>query len=124
MGNALSGTSNRLGGAGELMFDSQLQYESSMGSSRFLRATRVRHALGPLVVKTFIKPDPSMRLRRFVRRLKGTCAAHASGARGAERRAQCADVPGGDRDRGGWLPRAPVAHVQPVRPDQVRSSAR
>ncbi|KAI3622883.1 VPS15 [Malassezia furfur] len=30
MGNALSGTSNRLGGAGELMLDSQLQYESSM----------------------------------------------------------------------------------------------
>ncbi|WFC96835.1 non-specific serine/threonine protein kinase [Malassezia brasiliensis] len=70
MGNALSGTSNRLGGAGELMLDSQLQYESSMGSSRFLRATRVRHPLGPLVVKTFIKPDASMRLRRFVRRLK------------------------------------------------------
>lgn len=74
MGNALSGTSNRLGGAGELMLDSQLQYESSMGSSRFLRATRVRHPLGPLVVKTFIKPDASMRLRRFVRRLKRTCA--------------------------------------------------
>ncbi|WFD45349.1 non-specific serine/threonine protein kinase [Malassezia psittaci] len=72
MGNTLSGpgTSHRLGGAGELMFDGQLQYEKSMGTSTFLQATRVRHPLGPLVIKTFVKPDSTMRLRRFVRRLK------------------------------------------------------
>ncbi|WFD01244.1 non-specific serine/threonine protein kinase [Malassezia yamatoensis] len=72
MGNTLSGsgTSHRLGGAGELMFDGQLQYEKSMGASTFLQATRVRHPLGPLVIKTFVKPDSTMRLRRFVRRLK------------------------------------------------------
>lgn len=72
MGNALSGTSHRVGGAGELVFDSQLQYECSLGASRFLRTTRVRHPLGLLVVKTFGKPDTSLRLRRLVRRLRRT----------------------------------------------------
>ena len=42
----------------------------SLGSSRFLRATRIRHPLGSLVVKTFIKPDPSMRLNALMRRLQ------------------------------------------------------
>lgn len=47
---------------------------TSMGSSRFLKAIRARHRNGPIVVKTFIKPDPGMSLRNLVRRLRGTFA--------------------------------------------------
>ncbi|WFD06169.1 non-specific serine/threonine protein kinase [Malassezia vespertilionis] len=42
----------------------------ALGTSRFLRTTRVKHALGPLVVKTYTKPDPSTHLRGLVRRLR------------------------------------------------------
>lgn len=70
MGNTVSGTSHRLAGAAELLQDPSLQYESSLGSSRFLRATRVRHEHGLLVVKTFLKPDAGMRLRGLLRRLQ------------------------------------------------------
>ena len=70
MGNTVSGTSHRLAGAAELLQDPSLQYEGSLGSSRFLRATRVRHEHGLLVVKTFLKPDAGMRLRGLLRRLQ------------------------------------------------------
>ncbi|WFD30617.1 non-specific serine/threonine protein kinase [Malassezia sp. CBS 17886] len=70
MGNAQSVASTRLAGAGELVGDGPLQYECSLGLSRFLRATRVRHPVGQLVVKTFIKPNTEMRLRGLVRRLQ------------------------------------------------------
>ena len=42
----------------------------SMGSSRFLRAIRTRHRHGPLVVKTFLKPEIHYSLRPLVRRLR------------------------------------------------------
>lgn len=42
-----------------------------MGSSRFLKAVRGRHRQGALVVKVFVKQDPSISLKPFVRRLKG-----------------------------------------------------
>lgn len=41
-----------------------------MGSSRFLKSVRARHTHGRIVVKTFIKPDPSLTLRHLVRRLR------------------------------------------------------
>lgn len=43
-----------------------------MGSSRFLKAVRGRHRQGALVVKVFVKQDPALSLKPFVRRLKGT----------------------------------------------------
>lgn len=70
MGNTVSSTSHRLAGAAELLQDPSLQYECGLGSSRFLRATRVRHEQGLLVVKTFLKPDADMRLRGLIRRLQ------------------------------------------------------
>lgn len=42
-----------------------------MGSSRFLKAVRARHREGALVVKVFIKPDPSVSLKQFAKRIKG-----------------------------------------------------
>ncbi|GAA5967346.1 hypothetical protein JCM11641_000519 [Rhodosporidiobolus odoratus] len=48
----------------------QVVYERSMGSSRFLKAVRARHPQGALVVKVFTKPDPSISLKPFQKRLK------------------------------------------------------
>lgn len=42
-----------------------------MGSSRFLKAVRARHRDGALVVKVFVKPDPSLSLKQFSKRIKG-----------------------------------------------------
>ncbi|GAA6038901.1 hypothetical protein JCM8097_000564 [Rhodosporidiobolus ruineniae] len=48
----------------------ELTYDKSMGSSRFLKAVRGRHRQGALVVKVFVKPDPSLSLKAFHRRIK------------------------------------------------------
>ncbi|BGP23345.1 other/VPS15 protein kinase [Rhodotorula toruloides] len=48
----------------------EVHYDRSMGSSRFLKAVRGRHRQGALVVKVFVKQDPSISLKPFVRRLK------------------------------------------------------
>ncbi|CAD6933253.1 unnamed protein product [Tilletia laevis] len=69
MGNS---SSSRLAGIEDLVSEigSDVQYERSMGSSRFLKAIRARHRCGPLVVKTFVKPDAGVSLRPLVRRLR------------------------------------------------------
>lgn len=46
-----------------------VSYEKSLSPSRFLKTILVRHSRGLLVVKLFIKPDPSLSLRAFRRRL-------------------------------------------------------
>lgn len=43
-----------------------------MGTSRFLKTIRGRHKQGALVVKVFVKADPSVSLKAFHRRIKGT----------------------------------------------------
>ncbi|PWN36275.1 WD40 repeat-like protein [Meira miltonrushii] len=53
---------------GELGND--VQYEKGMGSSRFLKAIKARHKHGPLVVKTFVKPEANLSLRPLVRRIR------------------------------------------------------
>ncbi|KAI0357817.1 hypothetical protein OH77DRAFT_1303761 [Trametes cingulata] len=45
-------------------------YERSLGSARFLKTVKCRHKNGYLVVKIFIKPDPGLSLRKYHRRLK------------------------------------------------------
>ncbi|KAA1474364.1 ARM repeat-containing protein [Dentipellis sp. KUC8613] len=45
-------------------------YEKSLGSSRFLKTVRCRHRNGILLAKIFIKPDPGLSLRKYQRRLK------------------------------------------------------
>ncbi|KAK0532074.1 Serine/threonine-protein kinase [Tilletia horrida] len=69
MGNS---SSSRLAGIEDLVSEigSDVQYERSMGSSRFLKAVRARHRCGLLVVKTFVKPDTGVSLRNLVRRLR------------------------------------------------------
>ncbi|KAI0701928.1 hypothetical protein BC835DRAFT_1321753 [Cytidiella melzeri] len=49
---------------------SDIVYERSLGSARFLKTVKCRHKNGPLVVKIFVKPDPGVSLRRYYKRLK------------------------------------------------------
>lgn len=64
-----------LSGAGpNLLFDAvtrMLSVGNSLGQSRLLKAVRARHRNGPVVIKMFIKHDPSFSLRAYIRRLKG-----------------------------------------------------
>lgn len=70
MGNAPS-SSSRVPLGGSLLEElHDIQYEKSIGASRFLKAIRARHAHGKIVVKTFVKPDASLTLRHLVRRLR------------------------------------------------------
>lgn len=84
MGNVLSGSSSRITGAGELVADGSLQYDSRyvfcltcLGSSRLLRVVRVRHPLGFLVAKIFIKPDTSMSLSALAQRVRSVFPANS-----------------------------------------------
>ncbi|KAJ7057004.1 hypothetical protein C8F01DRAFT_1153032 [Mycena amicta] len=49
---------------------SDIIYDKSLGSTRFLKAVKCRHRNSYLVVKVFIKPDPGLSLRNYHRRLK------------------------------------------------------
>ncbi|CAO1635914.1 unnamed protein product [Parajaminaea phylloscopi] len=74
MGNTPSSSTSRVPlGVNSLVAElgeNEVQYEKSMGSSRFLKAVRARHAYGKIVVKTFIKPDASLSLRPLVNELR------------------------------------------------------
>lgn len=58
-------------------------FVDSMGTSRFLKTIRGKHRQGVLVVKVFVKPDPSLSLKAMHRRLKCTHAASAQGSTGS-----------------------------------------
>ncbi|KIJ34245.1 hypothetical protein M422DRAFT_263742 [Sphaerobolus stellatus SS14] len=49
---------------------SDILYEKSLGSSRFLKAVKCGTRNGPLVVKIYIKHDPGLSLRTYSSRLK------------------------------------------------------
>ncbi|KAA1080349.1 Serine/threonine-protein kinase, variant 2 [Puccinia graminis f. sp. tritici] len=74
MGNAPSNNLNRPTGLTLDSFVSELGtdilYEKSLGPARFLKTIRARHKYGRIVVKVFVKTDPSFSLKGFVRRLK------------------------------------------------------
>ncbi|GAA5975929.1 hypothetical protein JCM10908_005330 [Rhodotorula pacifica] len=68
---AASASSSRAAAGGDPLFaELAVHYDRSMGSSRFLKAVRARHRDGALVVKVFIKPDPSLSLKQFAKRIK------------------------------------------------------
>lgn len=62
-------SSTRKGAQINFQFDVPLMH-SSLGSARFLKTVKCRHQNGYLVVKVFIKPDPGLSLRNYLRRLK------------------------------------------------------
>lgn len=72
MGNTHSNSNARLAGVGNLVAEvgNDIQYDKGIGNSRFLRAVRARHRFGPIVVKTFVKPDPSMSLKSLVKHIR------------------------------------------------------
>jgi len=74
MGNAPSSNLNRPTGLTLDSFVSELGtdilYEKSLGPTRFFKTIRARHKYGRIVVKVFVKTDPSFNLKGFVRRLK------------------------------------------------------
>ncbi|KAJ7842772.1 hypothetical protein B0H13DRAFT_2098330 [Mycena leptocephala] len=45
-------------------------YEKSLGSARFLKTVKCCHHNGYMVIKIFIKSDPGLSLRNYHRRLK------------------------------------------------------
>ncbi|XP_055523812.1 phosphoinositide 3-kinase regulatory subunit 4 [Wyeomyia smithii] len=51
-------------------FESDLQYESSMGSTRFLKVARAKTDEGLVVVKVFVKHDPSLPLEQHVDKIE------------------------------------------------------
>ncbi|KAJ3210567.1 Serine/threonine-protein kinase [Dinochytrium kinnereticum] len=46
-----------------------VSYEKSLGSARFMKTIRCKHREGSLVVKLFVKPDPSVSLKQVVKEL-------------------------------------------------------
>lgn len=44
---------------------------SSLGTSRFLKTIRARHHAGRIVVKVFVKTDPTLSLKSQFKRLQG-----------------------------------------------------
>uniref|UniRef100_A0A8D8G8I8 non-specific serine/threonine protein kinase n=1 Tax=Culex pipiens TaxID=7175 RepID=A0A8D8G8I8_CULPI len=51
-------------------FESDLQYESSMGSTRFLKVARAKSDEGLVVVKVFVKHDPSLPLEQHLDKIE------------------------------------------------------
>ncbi|XP_058442985.1 phosphoinositide 3-kinase regulatory subunit 4 [Malaya genurostris] len=51
-------------------FESELQYESSMGSTRFLKVARAKSDEGLVVVKVFVKHDPSLPLEQHIDKIE------------------------------------------------------
>ncbi|CBQ70440.1 related to VPS15-ser/thr protein kinase [Sporisorium reilianum SRZ2] len=72
MGNTHSNSNARMAGIGNLVAEvgNDIQYDKGIGNSRFLRAVRARHKFGPIVVKAFVKPDPSISLKSLVKHIR------------------------------------------------------
>ena len=48
---------------------SDLVYEKSMGSARFMKSIRARHHDGVVLVKVFVKPDRAMSLKQYKQKM-------------------------------------------------------
>lgn len=73
MGQNYSALPDRnVGGAGiDIAELSDISYEKSLGSSRFLKTIKARHVDGGLVVvKIFLKPSPTFPLEAYRTKLK------------------------------------------------------
>ncbi|KAJ3026711.1 Serine/threonine-protein kinase, partial [Rhizophlyctis rosea] len=73
MGNIVSPATPRTAPAGIDSYVSELselQYEKSLGSARFMKTIKCKHPEGQVVVKIFIKPEPNISLRKYVKALQ------------------------------------------------------
>ncbi|KAI9750866.1 MAG: hypothetical protein M4579_006272 [Chaenotheca gracillima] len=70
MGQGFSLTTLSAGSAGiDVPELSDLAYEKSLGTARFMKSIRARHHDGLVVVKVVMKPYPSMKLDQYVREI-------------------------------------------------------
>lgn len=49
---------------------SDLTYEKSMGTARFMKSIRARHKHGLVVVKLVMKPYPQLELEKYVQAIR------------------------------------------------------
>ncbi|KAL1922119.1 uncharacterized protein VTP21DRAFT_10761 [Calcarisporiella thermophila] len=73
MGNEFSSVTTSTAVAGIDSYVSELsdvQYEKSLGSARFLKTIRGRHKEGSVVVKIFIKPSENYSLQAYMKRIE------------------------------------------------------
>ncbi|RKO92149.1 hypothetical protein BDK51DRAFT_20317 [Blyttiomyces helicus] len=72
MGNLVSSATPRTATAAIDSYVSELdvQYEKSLGRARFMKTIRCKHREGTVVVKIFIKPEPGVSLKKYVRALQ------------------------------------------------------
>ena len=49
---------------------SDLAYEKSMGTARFMKSIRARHKHGLVVVKLVMKPYPQLELEKYVQAIR------------------------------------------------------
>ena len=80
MGQNYSALPDRnVGGAGiDIAELSDISYEKSLGSSRFLKTIKARHVNGLVVVKIFLKPSPTFPLEAYRTKLKRNLLLSAS----------------------------------------------
>lgn len=70
MGQGFSSTTPSAGIAGiDVPELSDLVYEKSMGSARFMKSIRARHHDGVVLVKVFVKPDRAMSLKQYKQKM-------------------------------------------------------
>lgn len=78
MGQGYSLTTLSAGSAGiDIPELSDLVYEKSLGSARFMKSIRARHRNGLVFIKVIMKPYPSMDLGPYVRELARVSSASA-----------------------------------------------
>ena len=71
MGQGFSLTTLSAGSAGiDVPELSDLTYEKSLGSARFLKTIRARHQHGLVTVKVAVKPFPSFELGTYVKAIR------------------------------------------------------
>lgn len=80
MGQNYSALPDRnVGSAGiEITELSDIHYERSLGSARFLKTIRASHDDGLVVVKIFLKPSPTFSLEEYHSQIKRACPMHSS----------------------------------------------
>ncbi|RUS35034.1 hypothetical protein BC938DRAFT_476587 [Jimgerdemannia flammicorona] len=70
MGNKVSSATHSTATAGIDSYVAELgdiTYERSLGSARFMKTIRGRHKDGLVVVKIFVKPEPGLSLKTYVK---------------------------------------------------------
>lgn len=92
---------------------SDLTYEKSMGTARFMKSVRARHQDGVVLVKVVVKPY-AMKLDKYRKKIIGILEPYSiipieligncRGAESARRHTECPGLRADYRDRKQWVP--------------------